>query len=68
MKITLPTLSYNPLGFEWCEDFHSSGHTKERASPRKDLKNFVPWDTFEEEINEAIDSRMSTMNISSGKE
>ena len=68
MKTTLPTLSYNPLGFEWCEDFHSSKYTKERAYPRTDLKHFVPWDTFEEEIKEAIDSRMSTMNIPSGKE
>jgi hypothetical protein len=69
MKITLPTLSYNPIGFVWREDCHSSGeYSKERAFPRTDLKCLVSWDTFEKEINEAITARMSTMNIPQGAE
>ncbi len=68
MITTFPTLSYNPPGFVWFEDFHSSGYTKERAYPRTDLKRLVPWDTFETEINKAIDDRMSAMNILSGAE
>ena len=63
MKTTLPTLSYNPTGFLWNEDFHSSAYTRERAFPRIDLQHLVPWDTFETEINEAITTRMSAMNI-----
>ena len=68
MKTMLPTLSYNPIGFVWFEDFHSSTYTKERAFPRTDLKHLVRWDTFETEINDAIGDRMSAMNIPSGTE
>ncbi|KAF8798783.1 hypothetical protein BYT27DRAFT_7202478 [Phlegmacium glaucopus] len=68
MKTTLPNLSYNPIGFVWSEVFHSSGYTKERAFPRTDLEQFVPWDTFEREINEGIGTRMSAMNIPLGAE
>ncbi|KAF8347604.1 hypothetical protein F5887DRAFT_1072595 [Amanita rubescens] len=68
MKTTLPTLSYNPTGFVWFEDFHSSAYTKERAFPRTDLEHLVRWDTFETEINDAIGARMSAMNIPLGAE
>lgn len=68
MKTTLPTLSYNPTGFVWFEDFHSSTYTKERAYPRTDLEHLVRWDTFETEVNDAISSRMSAMNIPLGTE
>jgi hypothetical protein len=63
MRTTLPTLSYNPTGFLWSETVHSSAYTRERAVPRTDLQDFVQWGTFEEEINEAITTRMFAMNI-----
>ncbi|KAF8344476.1 hypothetical protein F5887DRAFT_274893 [Amanita rubescens] len=68
MRTTLPTLPYNPTGFLWSENVHSSAYTKERAFPRTDLRHFVPWGTFEAEINEAITTRMIAMNIPLGAE
>ncbi|KAF8333725.1 hypothetical protein F5887DRAFT_1259819 [Amanita rubescens] len=62
MRTTLPTLSYNPTGFLWDEDSHSSAYTKGQA-PRTDLQHLVPWNTFETEINEAITTRMFAMGI-----
>jgi hypothetical protein len=67
MNTTLPTLPYNPTGFLCSENFHSSKYTKERA-PRTDLKHLVPWNTFKEDIDEAITARMSIMNIPLGTE
>lgn len=63
MKTTLPNLSYTPAGFEWFEDWHSSSYTRERAFPRTDLEHLDLWETFENEIHEAICTRMSAMNI-----
>ena len=63
MITTLPTLSYNPTGFVWAEDFHSSAYTRQRAFPRIDLQDLILWDTFEKEIDDAITTRMSAMNI-----
>ncbi|KAM6492114.1 hypothetical protein JOM56_011838 [Amanita muscaria] len=68
MKTTLPTLSYKPTGFLWSEESHSSAYTKERAHPRTDLEHFVRWDTFETEINHAINTRMFAMGIPSDAE
>src|SRR5258708_7597266 len=59
MITTLPTLSYNPTGFVWAKDFHSSAYTRQRAFPRIDLQDLILWDTFEKEINNAITTRMS---------
>ena len=63
MRTTLPTLSYNPTGFLWSENVHSSAYTRERAFPQTDLQHFIPWGTFEAEINKAITTRMFAMNI-----
>ena len=68
MRTTLPTLSYNPTGFLWNEDFHSSAYTKGRAFPRTDLQHLVPWTTFETEIDGAITTRMTAMGIPSNTE
>ncbi len=69
MKTTLPTLSYKPTGFLWSEDFHAcSLYTKEPAYPRTDLEHFVPWDTFETEINQASATRMLAVDIPSDAE
>jgi hypothetical protein len=57
---SIPTLSYNPTGFLWFEDTHS---TKERAYPRTDLVNFIPWHTFEAEIHQTITARMAAVNF-----
>jgi hypothetical protein len=58
-----PTLSYKPVGFTWSQDTHSSARTKHRTCPRTDLAHFIPWDTFESEIHDAITTRMAAMNI-----
>ncbi|KAF8346716.1 hypothetical protein F5887DRAFT_1073385 [Amanita rubescens] len=63
MRTRLPTLSYNPTGFLWNEDFHSSAYTKRRVFPRTNLQHLVPWNTFETEISEAITTRMLAMGI-----
>lgn len=68
MRTTLPTLSYNPTGFEWSEDIHRSAYTRGRALPRTDLEHFNPWGTFTTEINDAITARMLAMNIPFGAE
>jgi hypothetical protein len=68
MRTTLPTLSYSPAGFTWSEDAHSSAYTEERAYPRTDLANFVPWVGFEADIHHAITARMGAMNISADTE
>ncbi|KAF5375519.1 hypothetical protein D9615_009168 [Tricholomella constricta] len=66
MKTTLPTLSYHPTGILWTDDVHSSAYTSERAYPRTDLANFIPWIGFETEIDQAITARMSAMSITFG--
>jgi hypothetical protein len=68
MRTTLPTLSYNPTGFLWSEDTHSSAYTKKRAYPRTDLVNFIPWGSFEAEIHQAITARMAAISIPSDVE
>ena len=63
MITTLPGLFYNPTGFLWSEDIHSSAYTKQRAYPRTDLENFTPWVTFHTEIHDAITTQMANANI-----
>ena len=65
VKTVFPTLSYKPVGFTWSHDTHSSARTSHRTYPRTDLAHFIPWDTFESEIHDAITTRMIAMGIAS---
>jgi hypothetical protein len=56
------------MGFTWSQDTHSSARTKHRTYPRTDLAHFIPWDTFESEIHDAITTRMTAMGIASDVE
>jgi hypothetical protein len=65
MKTTLPNLPYQPTGFYWSNENHSSAYTKRRY-PQTDLAHLDPWVTFATDTHDAITTRMATMKIASG--
>ncbi len=70
MKTTLPALPYNPMGFIWATEYHSSAYSKDRSHPRTDLKRdgLLPWTTFEQDIERAINTCMTERQIHPGTE
>jgi hypothetical protein len=66
MITTLPALSYNPMGFVWSTGNHSSPYSKDRAHPRTDLENLLPWDRFVADIEHAINTCMDAQQIAPG--
>lgn len=66
MITTLPDLSYSPTGIIWSEDLHSSPNTKQRAYPRTDLQQLLPWHEFQTDIHDAITAYMGQRNILPG--
>ena len=58
------------MGFIWATEYHSSGYSKDRSHPCTDLKRdgLLPWTTFEQEIERAIDICMTERQIHPGTE
>ena len=58
------------MGFIWATEYHSSAYSKDQSHPRTDLKRdgLLPWTTFEQDIERAINTCMTEHQIHPGTE
>ena len=54
------------MGFVWSTGNHSSPYSKNRAHPRTDLEELLPWDRFVVDIDHAINTCMNAQQIAPG--
>jgi hypothetical protein len=65
MQTTLPDLPFTGYGDATTPTTHSSASANPRIYPRTDLKTFIPWTSFIDDVHQAVQSATALTGLSS---